>query len=612
MRVADYLMNFLSDQGIRDVFTVSGGGIMYLTDSLGRHPHLRYICNYHEQACAIAAESYSRINGALGACLVTTGPGSTNALSGVAGAWVDSIPLIVISGQVRRDLIADYSKVRQLGPQEINIAAMARPITKYFTTIMDPTRIRYELEKAVSLAKGGRPGPVWINIPLDVQGAMIDASTLPGFERPGDDQPGRGIELARLADQVLQLLSKSRRPVIVPGHGIRLGHSEASFGQLVERLQIPVLPTTGSTDLIHETHPCFMGRFGPLGQRRANFTIQNADLILALGASLSLSTVGFNSDSFAPGATKVMVNIDQQEIAKARPAPDLGIAADVGEFIEQMLALPAPDWGTKLDRWWGACRYFRTGYPPVTSEYFADSEHVNSYVFANALSAVLGNDDVVLTGNSLDWCSIYQTFTVKQGQRVFTNVNFGSMGWDIPAAVGACVARNRRRTVLVTGDGTFQFNIHELQTIAHNQLVVKIFVLNNSGYASIRSTQETHFDGLLVGADVRSGVSNPSFQAIAAAYRFRYASIRNNEELEPAIRSVLDGEDPVLCEINIGRAQKRSPRIMSQRREDGTMDSGTLENMYPFLPPEEILRNMQISRTDDAVTRSAPTGASTA
>ena len=255
--------------------------------------------------------------------------------------------------------------MRQLGPQEINIAAMARPITKYFTTIMDPTRIRYELEQAVSLAKGGRPGPVWINLPLDVQGAVVDESTLPPFEGPRDDEPRRRVELARLADQVLQRLNESRRPVIVPGNGIRLAQSEASFGQLVERLQIPVLPTTGSTDLIHETHPCFMGRFGPLGQRRANFTIQNADLILALGASLSLSTVGFNTESFAPGATKVMVNIDPQEIAKARPAPDLGIAADVGEFIEQMLALPAPDWGTKLDRWWGACHTFRTRYPPV-------------------------------------------------------------------------------------------------------------------------------------------------------------------------------------------------------------------------------------------------------
>jgi len=594
MKVSDYVMDFLHRAGTTHVFTVSGGGIMHLIDSLGRHPHLRYTCNYHEQACAIAAEGYSRIREALGACLVTTGPGSTNALSGVAGAWVDSIPFIVISGQVRRDLIADYSRVRQLGPQEINIDDMARPITKYFTTVMDPTQIRHELEKAVSIARAGRPGPVWINLPLDVQGAIVDDSALMGYEGPRVDAAGADAELRAHADAVLGLLRNSRRPVIVPGNGVRLANAHATFLRLVDHLQIPVLGTIGSTDAIHEGHPCFMGRFGPLGQRRANFVIQNSDLIIGLGASLSLSSVGFNTASFAPRARKVMVNVDPHEIDKARPVPDLPIAADVGRFMAALLDAPAPAFGNRLDAWWKACGYWRDHYSVITDADFADTAYVNTYVFADVLSDVVDGGDAVITGNSLDWWSVYQAFKVKEGQRVFTNVNFGAMGWDIPTAIGACIGRDRRRTVLVTGDGTFQFNIHELQTIVHGKLPVKIFVLNNGGYASIRTMQETHFGGHLVGADASSGVSNPCFRGVAAAYGLRYESIRDNEELAPVIRATIEGSDPVLCEVHVNPAQGRYPRVMSRRRDDGTMESGTLENMFPFLPADEVARNMQL------------------
>jgi acetolactate synthase-1/2/3 large subunit len=599
MKLSDYVMHFLHRQGTDHVFTVSGGGIMHLIDSLGRHPHLRYTCNYHEQSSAIAAENYSRIRGTLGACLVTTGPGSTNALSGVAGAWVDSIPMIVLSGQVRRELIADYTKVRQLGPQEINIDDMARPITKYFTTVMEPTRIRYELEKAVSIARHGRPGPVWINLPLDVQGATVDESALPPYDGPGDDAGHDGAGLVAQAAEVSRLLRQSRRPVIIPGNGIRLANASGTFGRLVDQLQIPVVGTIGSTDAIHETHPCFMGRFGPLGQRRANFTVQNADLILGLGASLSVSSVGFNTESFARRATKVMVNVDPYEIEKARPVPDLAITADVGQFMDAMLAAPAPVWGSKLDPWWDACRAWRKRYALISDDYFGDITHANSYVFADVLSDALGPDDAVVTGNSLDWWSVYQAFKVKAGQRVYTNVNFGAMGWDIPAAIGACTGRHGRRTVLVTGDGTFQFSIHELQTIAHNHLPIKIFVLNNGGYTSIRAMQETHFAGHLVGADATSGVSHPSFRAIADAYALRYGLIRTNAELAPVIQSMLEGPDPVLCEVNIAPAQGRSPRVMSRRREDGTMESGTLENMYPFLPAEEVASNMLMFEVEE-------------
>jgi acetolactate synthase-1/2/3 large subunit len=599
MKVSDYVMDFLVGAGVEDVFTVSGGGIMHLIDSLGANARLRYIANYHEQACAVAAEAYARIRGTLGACLVTTGPGSTNALSGVAGAFVDSVPIVVISGQVRRDLIADYTKVRQLGPQEINIDAMATPITKYFATVMDPARIRYELEKAIAIATAERPGPVWINLPLDVQGASVDPSTLEGYSHVSVPVGEGGIGAA--AERVLRLVEQAQRPVIVPGYGVRLAHAHDRFLDLVNRLGVPVATTIGSTDAIAEDHPCFAGRFGPLGQRRANFAIQNADCIVAIGASMSLSTVGFNTDSFAPGATRVMVNVDPHEIEKARPRPHIAIVADAAAFIDAMLTvhhdLRAPAHGD----WRRACDEWRNAYPVVTAAQYAERGYVNSYVLAESLSDALDEGDVVLTGNSLDWWSVYQSFKIKRGQRAFTNVNYGSMGWDLPAALGASVARAGQRTVLVTGDGSFQFNSQELQTLAHYGLDVRIFVLNNAGYASIRSMQQTHFAGRLVAADGVSGVSNPDFGALARAYRLRFEKIASHADLAAGIRRTLEGDGPVLCEVAVNPAQERSPRVMSRRRADGSMESGTLENMYPFLPAGEVERNMRLSRTAGAI-----------
>jgi len=572
------------------VFTVSGGGIMHLIDSLGREPAMRYICNYHEQACAIAAESYARTRDGLGVCLVTTGPGSVNALSGIAGAWVDSVPVFVVSGQVRRDLIADYRHTRQLGPQEINIDEMAAPVTKYFCTLMDANRVRFELEKALWISRSGRPGPVWINLPLDVQGATVDPSALVGFAVPTE----RSDEaLAKEAATVLGMLQRASRPLLVPGNGIHLSGGAAEFHALVDWLQIPVSPTLGGMDLLGDDHRLNIGRFGPIGQRHANFVVQNADLIIALGASMSVSTVGFNTAAFAPKATTVMVNADKSEIAKARPAPDLQIAADARQFMQCLLRLERPAGNERLAPWLAACREWEREYPRVAADCYRDETHVNSYVFAKALGEFATASDAILTGNSLDAWSIYQSFSVKEGQRVFTNINFGAMGWDLPAAIGACVARGGRRTILVTGDGSIQFNVQELQTIRHNSLDIKVFILNNKGYASIRSTQESHFGGHLVGSDQRSGVSNPSFQALASAYGIGYARIDANDELESVIPAILKEPGAALCEVNIAYDQGRAPRVMSRRREDGSMESGTLENMYPFLPVEEVRRNME-------------------
>lgn len=599
MKLSDYVMDYLAAQGTDAIFTVTGGGIMHLVDSVGHSKSIRYVCNYHEQACAIAAESYARATGRPGVCLVTTGPGSTNALSAIAGAWVDSVPVVVISGQVRRDLIADYSRVRQMGPQEINILDMARPVTKYAVTIDDPATVGTELDKAFEIASSGRPGPVWINIPLDVQGSQID---LPAPQKRAPRTASAPAD--KDIRCVVERLSKASRPALVFGNGVHYAGAEDDARALADRLGIPVLTTLGGLDLIGDAHPLFAGRFGPGGQRNANFVIQTCDLLLTIGASMSITNIGFNTDSFSPHSTKIVVNTDAEEIRKMRPVPDLGVTADAGSFIRALTEACEhqrfevdPDWPV-------ACREWKQRYPTVTPEQRADREYVNSYVFVDRLSDYLGADDLVLTGNALDAASVIQAFKVTPGQRVYTNINYGAMGWDLPAAVGAAVARRANpdaRTILVTGDGSIQFNIQELMTVGLNQLNIKIFVLNNDGYQSIRATQTNHFAGHLVGADSSSGVGNPRFDSLATAYGLGYRRIENHDELDAQLQKCLAEPGPLICELNVSPAQPRSPRLMSRRTADGKMESPALEDMYPFLPKEEIQQNLQ--RFSRAVTR---------
>ena len=594
MKLSDYVVQFLVDHGIPDIFLVSGGGIMHLVDSVGRNPDIHYVCNYHEQACAIAAESYARVRNHVGACLVTTGPGSTNALSGIAGAWVDSIPVIVISGQVRRQIIADYSKLRQLGPQEINIIDMARPVTKYATTILDPERIGEELAKAYDIALSGRPGPVWVNIPLDVQAA--DITPAPVRVRQCPSVPVDPEEVS----SVLSLIRSSRRPVLICGNAIHLAHAEAALEGFLDRFRIPVLLTHNGMDLLPEDHPCYMGRFGPGGQRRANFCLQNSDLLLSLGTSLSVASIGFNFAGFAPKARKVAVNIDPAELAKPTIKLDYSVVADVRTFMEALLAR-SPEPYEPSKRWLDACAEWKQRYPLVNPDQFNDREHVNSYVFMDALSDLLSPTDIILTGNALDSASAYQTLMVKKGQRSYTNVNYGAMGWDLPAAVGAAVAARDRRVVLVTGDGSFQFNVQELLTIGHNHLNIKVFVLNNRGYESIRATHASFFSRITA-ADPDTGVANPDYQLLAAAHGLGYARAATNGDIAGTAGRVLDSDGPVLCELNISHDQPRSPKATSFRKPDGTIESKPLEDMWPFLPTDEIWHNMHMFDDDDAHT----------
>lgn len=592
IRVADVIMRFLAERGIRDVFCVSGGGIMYLVDALGLETRLRYRINNHEQASAIAAEAYARVTGGLGVCLVTTGPGSTNALSALAGAYVDSVPVLCISGQVRREVMADYARQRQNGPQEIDILPMVRPVTKYAVTLYDPERVLVELERACDIALSGRPGPVWINVPLDVQNALVDEAALPHANDL--NRPKARPSLAQL-EAVADALARAERPIVIAGGGVRFAGAAAAFRRFVGETGIPVLLTIGAMDLLPEDDPAYLGKFGPVGQRRANFALQNADALLSVGASMSISSIGFNTAQFAIRArTRIMVNVDPGELEKSNYRPDLAIEADADAFLDGLLPLVRARGIRPSQRWLDACAAWKARYPLVGNEHRIDPDYVSSYVFVDELSDAVASNDIVVTGNSLDAASVYQAFRVRDGQRVFTNVNFGAMGWDLPAAIGAACASPQARTVLVTGDGSIQFNVQELMTLAVNALDVKIFVLNNGGYESIRATQHNHFEGRLVGSDFRSGIGNPDFALLARAYGIEYARIDRDADVRGVLAQVFATPGPVLIELRVSPVQSRIPKVSSFRRPDGTLESKPLHDMHPWLPAAEVAENMSL------------------
>lgn len=587
--VADYVFKRVAEQGVKDVFMVSGGGIMYLCDALGRS-NLRYWCNYHEQACAIAAEGYARTSESLGVCLVTTGPGSTNALSGIAGAWVDSIPVLVISGQVRTGILADYSYQRQVGPQEINIIPMVEPVTKYAVTVMKPEDLRYELEKCLYLSRSGRPGPVWLNIPLDIQSATIEPENQRSFVPELPYTPAIPISVI---DEVSSLLKKAKRPVIIVGNGIVLGGARTEIKILVESLKIPVLSTISGLDVFHEDHLLFQGRIGPGGQRRANFALQNSDFVLAIGTSLSISCIGF-SDSFAPKAKKILVNIDSGDLEKKNIKIDLPIQADAKEFIKSLINHFQDSPYVTPDRWLDVCASWKREYPPMPAPEHLQKDFVDIYAFYDELSRQLGPSDIVVSGNSLDGCIIaYQNHRVQEGQTAFTSACMGAMGWDLPALVGACVADLNRRGVMVTGDGSFLFNIQELMLVGFNRLNAKLFISNNDGYQSIRNTQNRFFEGRQVGTDTQSGVANPNFEDLAKAFNLKYICIHTNDELVSAISTVFSDKDPWIVELKISKEQQRF-RANSYLKPDGTIASRPMEDMDPLLPREELAKIMSM------------------
>lgn len=586
--VSDYVFEKIADLGVRDVFLVSGGWIMYLSDAVQRNQRLNGIVNYHEQACAIAAESYARVTENLGVCLVTAGPGSTNALTGVAGAFVDSIPMMVVSGQVRTAIMADYRNQRQVGPQEINIQPMAEPVVKYVTTLMNAADIRYEVEKCLHVALEGRPGPVWLNIPLDLQNVMVEPEKLRGYTPQAHSYPTLADATV---DRVASMLAAAKRPVVIGGNGIVLAGARREFRALIEKLNIPTMLTISAMDLLEEDFPLFQGRGGPGGQRRANFALQNADLVLAIGTSLSISCIGFN-DRFAPKGEKILVNIDPGDLKRDNVKIEHPICADAKDFIVRLSDRFQAGQYAPSKRWIDACRQWKNDYPLMLPDEHIIKTCVDTYRFYEELSRQLGEDDIILSGNSLDGCIIaYQAHRVKSKQRAFTSVCFGAMGWDLPALVGACVADPKRRGVLITGDGSFIFNVQELMTLSTYRLNAKIFISNNDGYASIRGTQDRFCEGRHIGVDGRSGVGNPDFELLAKSFGINYVRIETNEQLLNGIRQAFGDDGPCIVEMKVSQQQQRF-RASSYKKEDGTIASRPIEDMDPLLPREELQRIM--------------------
>ena len=594
IKLSDYVIRFVADLGVKHVFMVPGGGAMHLNDSLGRCPHIEFVCNLHEQASAIAAEAYARVTNNLGVALVTSGPGGTNAITGVAGAWQDSTPCLFISGQVKRgDLMGDLG-VRQLGLQEIDIVSLVKPITKYAVTIMDPATIRYHLEKAVYLAKSSRPGPVWIDIPLDVQASMIDPESLFAFDKKEVEKPFDIIALEEQVTHVIELFNNAERPVLLAGNGVRLAGAQVDFLRLAGLLGIPILSTRLGVDLIPAAHELFYGMPGSIAPRGANFTLQNSDWLLILGARLDMALIAYAPDRLARAAQKIMVNIDPAEIRKVKTIIDISVCTDAKYFIREFIKQADNIKPRNRSRWMARCQEWRTKYPFVLPEHRTQTGLVSVYAFSAVLSEELNGDYVVLPGNAGNACEIFLTaFKVKAGQRVFHNKGTGAMGFSQPAAIGACLASGKRPTVCVDGDGGFQLNIQELETVKRLGLPIKFFVMNNQGYASIRSSQRGYF-GRLMGADASSGLTFPDVVKVATAYGLGAARISNCRNLKQKIIQVLGMTGPVVCDVMIVPDEPRAPRVSSAQRPDGSMVSRPLEDMWPFLDREEFLSNMII------------------
>lgn len=613
MKVSDYVLGFIADQGVKHVFLVTGGGAMHLNNSLADEKRLVPICNLHEQASAIAAENYSKATNNLGVCLVTTGPGGTNAVTGVAGAWLDSTPTLFVSGQVKRpDRAFDGENqplgMRQVGVQEVDIVSIVRPITKYAVTILEPGDIRYHLEKALYLARTGRPGPVWIDIPLDVQAVQINPPELRAFDpaelRDAENKRVQAHELNGQIGKILEALNRSERPLLLIGNGIRLSRAERELEQLIRALDIPVEVTWLAIDMIADDDPLYVGRPGTIAQRGANFAIQNCDFLLSIGARLDRVVTGYAPERFARGACKVMVDIDPTELKKMGDTVHFPICADAGDFVHAMLAQAGAIETKNRAAWKLRCKTWRERYPLVLPEHKIPDGRVSIYNFAEEMSGALREGDYIISGSSGTGIELFLlAFRTKCRQRIFHTTALGAMGFGIPAAVGAGVVgaseSSSRNIVCVDGDGGFQFNIQELETIARLKLPVKFFVLNNQGYGSIRASQTAFFGSCKIGCDEATGQTLPDVRRVADAYGIATDTIASQRNLGEEIRRVLAARGPVVCDVHIILDETRQPRLSSVQLADGSFVSKPLEDLWPFLDREEFKQNMLIPVLDE-------------
>ena len=592
MRVADYIWKTLADKGVRHVFLVTGGGAMHLNDALGLERRIKYVCNLHEQACAMAAEGYARASGTPGVINVTTGPGGTNALTGVMGAWLDSVPMVIVSGQIKRATMITACpnlKLRRLGDQEYNIVDAVKPMTKFAKTVMSVEEVPQVLEDAWRICQEGRPGPVWIDVPLDIQAAEM----VPRAKCEVRSAEGRETgDVGREAVQIAEALKAAKRPAIIVGSGVHNAHCEELFLKVAESLNIPVLTSISGIDLIPSDHPLFFGRPGILGERPANLIMQNSDLFIVLGTRMGIRICGYAYETVARAAKKVMVDIDRNELEKPTFRPDVKICADAGDFL-RALAVELPSLGPKAE-WLDYCRRMKAKYPVILPEHRARTDYVSSYVLPEAIMRHAPDPLTVVTSNGIAYTSTFQAIPIRKGMRMFSNEACASMGYGLPAAIGAAFADAGRTVVCFEGDGSIQMNIQELQTLLNYKLPVKLFVYNNGGYLSIKTTQRAFFNGRFMGSEAGSGVILPSFEKIAAAYGLPYFRLKNNQVLDAKLPEIFATEGPALVEVMLDPFEKLGPKAASKKLPDGTMVSAPLEDMAPFLPREEFAANMLI------------------
>lgn len=601
-RLADYVVDFLIEHGVTDCFSVVGGGAMHLNDAFGHNDKLKVTYCHHEQACAIAAEAYARLDNRIAAVCVTTGPGGTNALTGVLGGWLDSIPMFIISGQVRYDTTARYAlqytetPLRSMGDQEYDIVKAVSHMTKYATMIEEPEQIRFALEKAWHLATTGRPGPVWVDIPVNYQGCYIEIERLIGYDPQDDDNKLPPKVQLNTVKSVLKKIQAAERPVIYAGYGIRLSGGYSIFRKVIKKLNIPIVTYWNAVDIIEDENPLYCGRGGNMGDRPGNWAIQNADLILAIGTRISIRQVGYNWKTWARAAEVIMVDVDKAELKKPTLHVEMPIWADAKDFLQQMdYALSKSIYCPK--KWLDTCQRWKKNYPVVQKRQWEEqTEYVNVYAFVQYLSSCLPENSLTAVSNGACCVVGNQTYVIQRGSRMANNSAVASMGYGLPAAMGMCIAGGRRTTICLEGDGSIMMNLQELQTVLTNNLPIKIFLINNQGYQSIRLTQTNLFgDHTKVGIGEESGdLSFPQYEKIAKAFGYPYYSAHDNETMKNVVKQVLQIEGPVFCEIFTDTEQVWEPKSSTKKTGDGTLVSPPLEDLAPFLPREELKQQMFI------------------
>lgn len=595
-RVSDYIADFIAGLGVESVFLLPGGGAMHLVDAVGKHPKLQAIACLHEQACSIAAEAYSRINENIGVAMVTTGPGATNAITGVAGAWIESVPLLVVSGQVKRADMLAGAPLRQKGVQEVDIISMVKSITKYAVTIQQPEDIRRELEKAVRLARSGRKGPVWIDVPLDIQGAPIDPAILSGFDEPA--APSLIPEHEDIA-RLLLLLQQAKRPLILAGHGIRLAGAAKNFLRLIEILGIPVVTTWNALDLLPYEHSLLVGRPGVVALRAPNFAVQNSDLLISIGSRLDNIITAYNPRGFARGAKKVVVDVDRHEIEKLDMCLELSIEADAAAFIDTLLSVAEPLSSPDVQQWRKRCEDWKQRYSIREEMAFSEEGEVSHFQFVDALSDVVPQDTLVVTGSSgLALEAFYTVFRNKPGQRVFLTSGLGAMGYGLPAAIGACFANGCKPMIAVESDGSLQLNIQELATMKAFNLPICLIIMNNEGYASIRNTMRNYFSGRYVGTGPEAGLWLPDLEDLARTYEVSFLRISDASELKTAFDRMLARPRPLLVDMRLTANETLAPKVAAIPQSDGTMISMPMEDMSPLLSLDTLKTEMTVPLTD--------------